>query len=467
MRKEREISLSDIPLPATELLERQIIADAVENPDIIGEVAAVIFPDYFSSEDRKMIWTTIVDMYNARETIDMASVWQRTGQAYIEEIQTKGIYASTRTGFLDHARLLRVANTKKRAYYAAITIAQQSASVGTSEEEIFAAAESLSQRIKADGGSIGESRLLDVLTDVANETEAEQKEAMQGRSVRIPTGFPSLDRCLWGGWGRGQLIILAARPSVGKTAVMLQFAKAAARNGRQTLIFTLEMTKAELGRRLLLSTGLVEQHDMVGRNVDWDKFRMAETQICELPIFINDEARTLQAIISRMTVAVNQGRCKIAMIDYLGLMRFDANSRLTLAQQIGFATTELKDAAKRLGIPIILLVQLNRDSVKEGRPPELQDLRDSGSIEQDADVVLMLSQRYDAGMSKENGDTPFLDIWMRKNRNFKKDLKIVTTPNESYTTFTEHGSIADYAPPEERYNPGGESRDFDKENDPF
>ena len=447
MRNEREISLSDIPLPATELLERQIIADAVENPDIIGEVAAVIFPDYFSSEDRKMIWTTIVDMYNARETIDMASVWQRTGQAYIEEIQTKGIYASTRTGFLDHARLLRVANTKKRAYYAAITIAQQSASVGTSEEEIFAAAETLSQRIKA------------------NETEAEQKEAMQGRSVRIPTGFPSLDRCLWGGWGRGQLIILAARPSVGKTAVMLQFAKAAARNGRQTLVFTLEMTKAELGRRLLLSTGLVEQQDMVGRNVNWDKFRMAETQICELPIYINDEARTLQAIISRMTVAVNQGRCKIAMIDYLGLMRFDASSRMTLAQQIGFATTELKDAAKRLGIPIILLVQLNRDSVKEGRPPELQDLRDSGSIEQDADVVVMLAQRYDAGMSKENGDVPYLDIWMRKNRNFKKDLKIITTPNESYTTFTENGSLSGYVPPEERYDPGGESRDFD--NEPF
>lgn len=467
MRNEREISLSDIPLPATELLERQIIADAVENPDIIGEAAAVIFPDYFSSEDRKMIWTTIVDMYNASETIDMTSVWQRTGKAYIEEIQTKGVYASSRTGFLDHARLLRVANTKKRAYYAAITIAQQSASVGTSEDDIFAAAESLSQKIKADGGSIGESRLLDVLTDVANETEAEQKEAMQGRSVRVPTGFPSLDRCLWGGWGRGQLIILAARPSVGKTAVMLQFAKAAARNGRETLIFTLEMTKAELGRRLLLSTGLVAQQEMVGRNVDWDKFRMAETQICDLPIFINDEARTLQAILSRMTVAVNQGRCKIAMIDYLGLMRFDANSRLTLAQQIGFATTELKDAAKRLGIPVILLVQLNRDSVKEGRPPELQDLRDSGSIEQDADVVVMLSQRYDAGMSKENGDTPFLDLWMRKNRNFKKDIKIITTPNESYTTFTEHGSIADYAPPVERYNPGGESRDFDKESDPF
>ena len=173
MRNDREISLTDIPLPGTELLERQIIADAVDNPDTIGEAASIIFPDYFSSDDRKMIWNTIVDMYNARETIDMASVWQRTGKAYIDEIQTKGVYPSTRTGFLDHARLLKVANTKKRAYYAAITIAQQSASVGTSEDDIFAAADSLSQKIKADGNGIGERALVDVLSDVASETEAE------------------------------------------------------------------------------------------------------------------------------------------------------------------------------------------------------------------------------------------------------------------------------------------------------
>ena len=467
MRNEREISLTDIPLPGTELLERQIIADAVDNPDTIGEATSIIFPDYFSSEERKMIWSTIVDMYNARETIDMASVWQRTGRAYIEEIQTQGVFASSRTGFLDHARLLRVANTKKRAYYAAITIAQQSASVGTSEDEIFAAADALSQKIKGDGNGIGESPLMDVLATVANETQAEEMEARQGRSSRITTGFPSLDKYFWGGWGKGQLVILAARPSVGKTAVMLQFAKAAAQSGRHTLIFTLEMTKPELGRRLLFSTGLVSQEDMMGAKVNWDNYALAEGQICKLPLYINDEARTLQTILSRLTVAVNQGRCNIAMIDYLGLMRFDANSRLTLAQQIGFATTELKDAAKRLGIPIILLVQLNRDSVKDGRPPELHDLRDSGSIEQDADIVMMLAQRYDAGMSKENGDTPYLDIWLRKNRNYKRDIKIVTVPNESYTKFIEQTSLADYQPPEERYNPGGESRDFDNEHDPF
>jgi len=462
----REISLSDIPLPGTELLERQIIADAVDNPDAVGEAASIVFPDYFSSEGRKAIWNTIVNMYNARETIDMASVWQRTGKAYIDEIQTKGIYPSTRMGLLDHARLLKVANTKKRAYYAAITIAQQSASVGTTEDDIFAAADELSQKIKSDGQGMGESSLSSVLADVATETETEEMEARKGRSIRIPTGFPSLDRNLWGGWGKGQLVILAARPSVGKTAFMLQFAKAAAQSGNPALIFTLEMTAEELGRRLLFSTDMVTQKDITGKEVDWDKFNRAQSSICNLPIFINDEARTAQSIEARITVANNQGRCSVAMIDYLGLMQFDESSRVTIAQQIGFATRDLKATAKRLGIPIILLVQLNRESVKAGRPPELHDLRDSGSIEQDADIVLMLNPRYEAGMSEEAGDTPYVDVWVRKDRNNSRNYKIVTIPNASYTKFTEQANPQEYAPPVERYNPKDDAVDeFDNQTE--
>ena len=441
MRNEnKELSLSDIPLPGTELLERQIIADAIENPDAIGDVAAVIFPEYFTSDGRKMIWETIVWMYNARETIDMPSVWQKTGKVYIDEIQTRGISPSTYSGFLDHARLLQVANTKKRAYYAALTILQQSASVGSSEDDIFTAADELSRKIKGDGQTIGEIPLNKVIEAVEEETKEDETEARNGGSVRIATSIPSLDRNLWGGWGKGQLIILAARPSVGKTAFMLQFAKAAAEKGKPTLIFSLEMTKPELGRRLLFSTGLVEQEDMMGKTVNWGNFSRARKVVDSLPIYINDEARTLQGIVSRITVAVNQGRCSIAMIDYIGQMRFDPSSRVSLSQQIGFATTELKATAKRLGIPIIALVQLNRNSVTDGRPPELHDLRDSGNSEQDADVVLMLEQRYDAGMRKEDGDLPYVDIWLRKNRNYKKDIKITTIPNQSYTHFIEKAS---------------------------
>ena len=86
MRKEKEITLADIPLPGTALLERQVIADAVANPDAIGEVAPFIYPEFFTSDERRMIWDVVVRMFNARETIDMMSVWQRTGNPYIAEI---------------------------------------------------------------------------------------------------------------------------------------------------------------------------------------------------------------------------------------------------------------------------------------------------------------------------------------------------------------------------------------------
>ena len=94
MKPERDLTLADIPLPGTELLERQIIADAVDNPDAIGELSAIIQPEYFTSDDRKMIWNTLVGMYNSRVTIDMPSVWQRTGRAYIEEIHAAGVSPS-------------------------------------------------------------------------------------------------------------------------------------------------------------------------------------------------------------------------------------------------------------------------------------------------------------------------------------------------------------------------------------
>jgi len=459
MRSDKELTLADIPLPGTALLERQIIADAISNPDMLGEVVPIIFPEYFTSDERKMLWDTVVKMYNARETIDMPSMWQRCGSVYINEIQTQNVVSSTPLGFLDHARLLQIANTKKRAYYAALTIVQQSAAVGTSEDDIFSAADELSRKIKGDYTPAGESPLSAVLASVADETEAEEKAAQTGSTIRVPTRIPTLDRNLFGGFRGGQLIILAARPSVGKTAVMLQFAKSAAEHGTPTLIFSLEMTKPELGRRLLFSTGCISQEQMTGGNVNWNGFETARKEIDNLPIFINDDSRTLQGIISRMTVAVNQGRCGIAMIDYLGQIKFDPSSRMSLSQQIGFATTELKQTAKRLGIPIVVLVQLNRKSVEDKRPPEMYDLRDSGSIEQDADVVLMLEQRWRNEDEKREGVLPFIDMWVRKSRNNKKDFRITMLPNSSYTHFTEVASEKS-RPPE-----GYQSRTDD--DDPF
>lgn len=427
MMKTNTTQLADIPLPGTDALERQVIADAISNPDIIGEVSLVISEESFSTDNLKLLWRTLIGMYNAREQIDYLSVWQKTGKPFIDEIQSKNLNPSTATGFFSHANLLHVAETKRRAYFAALTIVQQSASVQTSEDDIFSAAESLSRVIQGERKTNSETALNDILGKVAEETEVMEQEVMKGRHVRVPTSLSSLDYLLYGGFGRGQLIILAARPSVGKTALMLQFAKSAAGNQIPATIFSLEMTKEELGKRLLFSTGIIDQSQMAGKNVNWEKFEMARERIDHLPLYINDEARSLSAIAARTTSAVSMGRCGIAFIDYLSLMRFEKNSNATLAQQIGLITHELKSLAKRLKIPIVVLVQLNREMAKESNAPQLHHLRDSGDIEADADVVLMLAQNG-------NGD---IDLWVRKNRNFLKDVKLVLHPDNAYTVFRE------------------------------
>lgn len=421
------ITLSDIPLPSSEVIERQVLADAIGNADMLGEVVSMISADSFTSKERKYLWELIVWMYNNGQTIDMPSIFAQAGKIYTNEELTSLIPA-TATTFLQHVALLRGAETRRRAYYGALTILQQSTSPTTAEDDIFAAADALSGQIKGERHIGTETPLNAVIEAVASEIERDQGEAMQGKSVRIRTSIPALDYMLYGGFGRGQLIVLAARPSVGKTSIMLQFAKTAATEGFPASVYTLEMTKEELGRKLLFSTGKVRQSDIVGRDVAWDKYNEAVREIGDIPLYIDDGPRTLDAIASHITTANNQGRCKIAFIDYLGLMRMDPNSRTTLAQQIGFITSELKNLAKRLKIPIVLLVQLNRDFAKEGESsaPQLIHLRDSGNIEQDADIVLMLAREGDK-----------LALWVRKNRNGAKDIKIPLQPDPVYSSFTQ------------------------------
>ena len=210
---------------------------------------------------------------------------------------------------------------------------------------------------------------------------------------------------------------------------MLQMAKTAARSDNPVILFSLEMTCPELCERLLFSTGKVSPFKMANGEVEWQAFLEAENELRPLPIFINDFSRSLDEIVSRLTRAVKQGRCKIAFIDYLGLIQDTLNPGYNkLYQIIAKITGDLKAAAKRLGIPIVLLCQLNRDQAREKRAPELFDLRDSGSIEQDADVVIMLEPRYEEGR---------IFAWLRKNRNGKRDLAFVLVPNKTYSAFEE------------------------------
>lgn len=430
-----ELSLAEIPFPDTGAIERQFLADCVGNPESMPDFTGIVDETMFTEESRLYIWRVLVWMFNNAQAIDLPSVVTRTGKFYIDEVLSRNIESATPFTALQHAQQLRASAVRRRAYHSAVRLIQSATKPDTGELDVFEAAQQLTMDIQGERPIVAEATMDVVMDAVDAEVKENRENSASGKRTRIPTGFYTLDGLTYQGWGPGQLIILAARPSIGKTAIMLQMAKAAARSNFPATIFSLEMTKEELGKRLLFSTGKIRPFEVATGNVDGQQYAPASQEIRNLPIYINDESRTLAGLLSRITVSVMQGRCKIAFIDYLGLITIDESGRSPLYQQIAKATRELKLIAKRQKIPIVLLCQLNREAAKEDRSPQLYDLRDSGSIEQDADVVLMLEQ--EKRVTEDQQERPNINIWVRKNRQFQKDIKITVKPNDSYSSFKE------------------------------
>jgi len=430
-----EISLSDVPFPDTSTIERQVLADCVGNPESMPEFTGIVEDEMFTDDGRKYIWKTLVWMFNNGQVIDLATVSARTGRFYYDEVLKHGIYESTPLTALQHVMTLRSSAMRRRLYYSCVNLIQKTTRSDMDVLDMYSETQKLVMEVQGEKPVVAEVTMDEVLKAVDEEVKENRENTASGIRTRIPTGFAMLDKMTYGGFRRGQLIILAARPSVGKTAVMLQMAKAAARSGFPTTIFSLEMTSAELGQRLLFSTGKVTPQELTTGYVNEYGYGPAKEEIKSLPIFINDETRTLTGLLSRITVAVMQSRCGIAFIDYLGLVNIEEMRRSPLNEQIAKATRELKQLAKRLKIPIVLLCQLNREAAKEDGAPQLYHLRDSGSIEQDADIVLMLEQ--EKRVSEDIREKPNINIWVRKNRQFVKDIKLTVKPNETYSAFQE------------------------------
>lgn len=440
-RKETQQQPFEFPLPSTIDVEQMVLADAITAPDMLGDVLQVVHHDFFTSDARRRIWEILIERYNAGKEIDELSFLQLAKDEYQTEVMPKAGQAGIRNLIHEHALMLRDGAAKRRACLSAAAFITQVVSHDATEQDILTAVESFTRSVEGPAPLMRESSLQEVLAEVREEGRKTEVAAKAGETLRVTTGFETIDKVLNGGLKAGQLIILAARPSVGKTALMLQMAKAAARSRNNTLIYTLEMPETELGERLMYSTGEVRPYQYNSGKIEWQAYDRGEKTLLPLPIYINGFSRSLDEIVSRTTQAVKQGRCDVIFIDYLGLMSDALNfGNAKLYQVIGRITGTLKAVAKRLKIPIILLCQLNREQAREGRPPEMYDLRDSGSIEQDADVVLMLDNKDPKEYYPNPGEHP-LYVYLRKNRAGQKEWCFVLVPNDTFSAFREDDPI--------------------------
>lgn len=418
--------MTDFILPHDERLERKLLAELVANPDLIQTAMELILPTSFSNEKCQGVYETIVRMFEEREPIDIITVTRKTDRDFfVNEILPNDSYASE-LSVRAHCEALLSVSRKRRLYYAGLKALQLSASSAENNEEILEFAYNFSEEIERDCPKNSTQSIADAIFQYG-------KELQEGVTQRIPSGFPTVDRFTRGGWAQGNLIVLAARPSVGKTAFMLQMARASARKGVPTLALSLEMTNSEISERMLFSTERVASDDITQERVDWQRFEQAAKYFDNLPIYLDESPQSLDEVCASITLNNRKGRCGIAFIDYLQLMSSN-DSNDSLYRQITDMTKRLKKLAKKLKIPIVLLAQLNRSSVSEKRAPQLHDLRDSGSIEQDADVVMMLEKKED----ESDFYSSRINMYIRKNRGgLGGDICIKLRSNRNYTNFYE------------------------------
>ena len=466
MTRQVVTTISEFPLPDSLSTEMQVIADIIALPETLMEAKRTISLDMFSDDKCRDAFEALRTMSQEGMIIDLPSVYGRIDRELIQKgiIPLMGHSAGALTSS-QHFSALKDMYIKRKCYFKALELLSSASDSRTSGQDLIGKVGNLADKLRKEiDAEKGTQHIADVINDLGAQIEEAMRNKAEGKVLRIPTGFYSLDYLTYGGFNAGNLVILAARPSVGKTAIMLQMAKSAAIAGKSVNLFNLEMTNTELAQRFLFSTGKLTPLQVARGEVVWQDFEDASGEFTSKPIYLNDSASSDDEIISRITLNNQAGKCDIAFIDYLGLMQM--NSKATLAQSIADVTKKLKKTAKACKIPIVLLCQLNRASASEKRPPQLFDLRDSGSIEQDADIVLML-EKSDAN----EGD---VDMWVRKNRQGKAgEIKVEIISNDTFTTFTDKNDpMLPTMPPENSY--GSQQildfadNDFDNDSDiPF
>lgn len=408
-------------LPDTEEIECQVLSDLINAPENIPSAIENLRPWMFGKEWFRKAWATLVEMFNAHEQIDLTTVYNRLDQKTISRIlQARDPGSPTMGSCMAHCTALVEASSRR------LFILKAEEMINTVAKGCdLATLVSLPKKLVGTlADSIPYGSTTKTLEDVINSLADE----LQGKGQRrIPTGIKMLDGLTYGGFKGGWLVTLSARPSIGKSAIAIWMFMAAAKAGFKPILFSQEMSNEEVVIRMLTSTGRIPPKDFAEHSIDWQNYEEASRDIQSKALF-NDRLRTIDEIISEIVIRHEQGECDIAFVDQINSMALDPRS--SRYEAITNNTAKLKQLARQLRIPIVLVCQTNRNCAFANRPPELFDLKESGSIEQDSDLVLMFEpdSQFDSGKR--------LNVWVRKFRHGPGgNLCIKLDVNNSYSAF--------------------------------
>ena len=437
MPRNEELSLASlgIQMPYNMQAEQSVLGAALMDETVLNRLITDMEPEMFYSDQNRAVYETMRALYTESEAVDIITL--------VNALANSGTFASADDAkiYITHIaetvpaisnvdsylKIVREKYQARRLIEAARSILSETAG-GEDADLLLESAEQKIYDIRSGRDKSGVKTIRESILEVID-TMQKLSGADRDKFAGIPTGFNYLDTVLTG-LGRSDLIILAARPGMGKTSFALNIAtRVAMREKIPVAIFSLEMTKEQLTNRILSAeAGIDSQAFRTGalKAGDWEYLALATEKLHDAPIYMDDTSgitiAEMKAKIRRVNQDPRRPNIGLIVIDYLQLMTSGQRSE-NRVQEISSITRNLKIMAKEMNVPIIALSQLSRAVEKQGNSsghrPQLSDLRDSGSIEQDADCVLFLYREAYYSSQQQDGaevDADTAECIVAKNR---------------------------------------------------
>lgn len=426
-------------------IERSILGAMISRPTSIDKVRVEITPEMFFDQNYRTIYEAILYLDQNTDIALLAERLKKVGK--LEDVGGPyGLSQLLQGEIYGNVSAWCAVVKQKYARRKAIEIGALLQQIGNDEmkdeldsfTEIDKAHQQLSDILFG-------SRQAELFSDVAVESLRQLKERIERhRSGEIPgikTGIKLLEQ-VTGGWIPGDLVVLAGRPGMGKTALALHFVKMAAEQRKHVYVFSLEMTNPRLVDRMIIGHSKIDPYKYrMGRlsDTEYDRASGWAAEHSDMPIFMDEKSLvSIDYIVSRCRMMARRRQLDLVIIDYLQLINMAQEKGTTRDQAIGVVTRKLKAMAKELNVPVLLLSQLNRMvEDRSDKRPSLRDLRESGNIEQDADLVLFAFRPayYDIKEFEGEPTNGVMVLDIAKHRNGDSNLDVKFYHNDSLTDF--------------------------------
>ena len=445
-RKNYSKKTTPLPVPANEYgklppqapeLEEAVLGAIMLEKDAYSMISEILKPDCFYKLAHQKIFEAIMSLALHQEPIDMHTVTEQlrkngnideVGGAYYITLLTAKVSSAAHLEY--HARIIVQKYLARELIRVATDIQTKAFDDKTDVDDLMQEAEGMLFELTQNSQKKDVTQINPVIEEARRRMQiASTKQGASG----VPTGFHALDK-LTSGWQKSDLIILAARPAMGKTAFVLSMAKNMGVDYNcPVAVFSLEMSNVQLVNRLIMNVCQLEGEKIKNGQLEkyeWEKFDRDINQLLDAPIYVDDTpSLSVFELRSKARRLVKEHHVECIIIDYLQLMNASGMSFGSREQEVSIISRSLKGLAKELDIPIIALSQLNRGvegrTGHEGKRPQLSDLRESGAIEQDADMVCFIHRPEYYRITEDAAGNSLLglaEIIVAKHRNGATDI---------------------------------------------